>query len=92
MLEEGKVYTIFARGLVGDEPSLTAVPSVDASYTVPTTLPVTGGETTNLWLMAALGAGLALVLAVGCFASARRRSRSKTNSVEKSNAHFSAYR
>lgn len=62
-LEEGKVYTIFAMGLAGGEPALTAVPSVDASYDIamPATLPTTGGETTNLWLMAALGAGLALV-------------------------------
>ncbi len=29
---------------------------MDASYPVATTLPVTGGETTNLWLMATLGA------------------------------------
>jgi LPXTG-motif cell wall-anchored protein len=39
---------------------LTAVPSVDATY--PTTLPVTGGGVTNLWLLAAMGAGLALVV------------------------------
>ncbi|MBK7780761.1 MAG: DUF4397 domain-containing protein [Ardenticatenia bacterium] len=32
MLEAGKVYTIFAMGLVGGEPKLRAVPSVDASY------------------------------------------------------------
>jgi LPXTG-motif cell wall-anchored protein len=63
MLEEGKVYTIFAMGLAGGEPALTAVPSVDASYDVgtPATLPTTGGETTSLWLIVALGAGLALV-------------------------------
>jgi LPXTG-motif cell wall-anchored protein len=59
MLEDGKVYTIFAMGLVSGEPALTAVPSVDASY--PTTLPVTGGGVANLWLLVALGAGLALV-------------------------------
>jgi LPXTG-motif cell wall-anchored protein len=59
MLEDGKVYTIFAMGLASGEPALTAVPSVDASY--PATLPVTGGEGTNLWLLATLGAGLALV-------------------------------
>jgi LPXTG-motif cell wall-anchored protein len=58
-LEDGKVYTIFAMGLAGGEPALTAVPSVDASY--PTTLPVTGGEGANLWLLVALGAGVALV-------------------------------
>jgi LPXTG-motif cell wall-anchored protein len=61
MLDEGTVYTIFAMGLAGGEPALTAVPSVDASYPVPATLPVTGAETTNLWLLAVLGAGLALV-------------------------------
>jgi LPXTG-motif cell wall-anchored protein len=61
MLNEGTVYTIFAMGLAGGEPALSAVPSVDASYPVPATLPVTGGETSNLWLMALLGAGLTLV-------------------------------
>ena len=65
-LEEGKVYTIFAMGLVGGEPALTAVPSVDASYDVtapaaPVTLAETGGETTTLWLLAVLGGGLLLV-------------------------------
>lgn len=58
-LNEGTVYTIFAMGLVEGEPALTAVPSVDASY--PLALPVTGGETTSLWLLAALGAGLAFI-------------------------------
>ena len=48
-------------GLAGGEPALTAVPSVDASYPVPTTLPTTGGEMTNLWLLIAVGAGLALI-------------------------------
>ena len=60
-LENGTVYTIFAMGLLEGEPALTAVPSVDASYPVATTLPETGGQTTNLWLVALLGAGLALV-------------------------------
>ena len=60
-LENGTVYTIFAMGLLEGEPALTAVPSVDASYPVATTLPETGGETINLWLVALLGAGLALV-------------------------------
>jgi LPXTG-motif cell wall-anchored protein len=58
-LEDGNVYTIFAMGLAGGEPALTAVPCVDASY--PTPLPVTGGEGANLWLLVALGAGMALV-------------------------------
>jgi len=63
MLDEGTVYTIFAMGLAGGEPALTAVPSADASYdmAMPATLPTTGGETTNLWLLAALSAGLALI-------------------------------
>jgi LPXTG-motif cell wall-anchored protein len=62
-LEEGTVYTIFAMGLAGGEPALTAVPSVDASYDVgvPATLPTTGGETSSLWLVAIVGAGLALL-------------------------------
>ena len=60
-LADGAVYTIFAMGLVEGEPALTAVPSMDASYPVATTLPVTGGETSNLWLMVTLGAGLALL-------------------------------
>jgi hypothetical protein len=61
ILNDGTVYTIFAMGLVEGEPALTAVPSVDASYPVAVTLPVTGGETTSLWLLVALGAGLALI-------------------------------
>jgi hypothetical protein len=60
-LEDSTVYTIFAMGLVGGEPALTAVPSVDASYPVATTLPVTGGQMANPWLIAALGAGLVLL-------------------------------
>lgn len=63
MLNEAMVYTIFAMGLAGGEPALAAVPSIDASYAeaMPLTLPTTGGETTSLWLLAAFGAGLALV-------------------------------
>ena len=62
-LEESTVYTIFAMGLLEGEPALKAVPSVDASYPVPATLPENGGETTSLWLVAILVAGL--VLAAG---------------------------
>ena len=62
-LENGAVYTIFAMGLLEGEPALKAVPSMDASYPVATTLPETGGETTSLWLVAILVAGL--VLAAG---------------------------
>jgi LPXTG-motif cell wall-anchored protein len=70
-LADGAVYTIFAMGLAGGEPALTAVPSMDASYPVATLLPVTGGETTNLWLIVAVSAGLALV-AGGLFLRTRR--------------------
>jgi LPXTG-motif cell wall-anchored protein len=63
MLGEGNVYTIFAMGLAGGEPALTAVPSLDASHNVatPIMLPATGGEMNNLGLIALLGTGLALV-------------------------------
>jgi hypothetical protein len=71
ILEEGKVYTIFAMGLVEGEPSLSAIPSVDASY--PTTLPTTGGEVMNTWLLALVGIGAAL--AVGGLALRLRAAR-----------------
>jgi len=65
-LKEGTVYTIFAMGLAGGEPALTAVASADAVAPMlfteePGTLPTTGGEMANLWLIALMGAGLALV-------------------------------
>ena len=62
-LEDGAVYTIFAMGLVEGDPALTAVPSLDASYPVATTLPETGGEISSLWLIVTLGAGLAFLAA-----------------------------
>ncbi len=68
-LEEGTIYTIFAMGLAEGEPALMAVPSADAAY--PTTLPTTGGEMSNLWLLALLGGGLALV-AGGLILQARK--------------------
>ena len=88
MLEEGTVYTIFAMGLAGGEPALTAVPSVDASYDapMPATMPTTGGETTNLWLMAALGAGLALI-AGGLFVRFRPVSDNHIQSADFMAAH-----
>jgi hypothetical protein len=58
-LNEGTVYTIFAMGLASGQPALTAVASVDA--VAPTQLPATGGSVTNIWLVALLSAGLALV-------------------------------
>jgi LPXTG-motif cell wall-anchored protein len=60
-LADGTVYTIFAMGLAGGEPALTAVPSADATHSAPATLPTTGGQTGNAWLLAFLGAGLALI-------------------------------
>jgi hypothetical protein len=58
-LEEGNVYTIFAMGLLGEEPALTAVASVDATAE-PTTLPATGGISYTLYAGLAL-AGLGLI-------------------------------
>jgi hypothetical protein len=56
-LNEGTVYTIFAMGLAGGEPALTAVASVDA---VAPMLAETGGPAVNPMLIALLGVGLAL--------------------------------
>lgn len=65
-LADGTVYTIFAMGLAGGEPALTAVPSADASSPAPATLPTTGGQTDSLWLLAAVLAG-GVALAGGGF-------------------------
>ncbi len=59
VLEEGTVYTIFAMGLVGEDPALTAVASVDATAS-PETLPATGGISIALYAGFAL-AGLGLI-------------------------------
>lgn len=58
-LNEATVYTIFAMGLADGDPALAAVPSVD--FVAPMQLPETGGAISSLWLMALIGAGLALV-------------------------------
>lgn len=58
-LDEGTVYTVFAMGLAGGEPMLTAVPSVDAVHEMtmaaddaPAALPKTGAaDQSPLWLM-----------------------------------------
>jgi len=56
-LDNQTVYTIFAMGLAGGQPALTAVPSVDASGAPkPMTLPVSGGIQNSL---------AALILAAG---------------------------
>ncbi len=61
-LADRTVYTVFAMGLAGGEPSLTAVPSVDASPASPTLLPATGAAVpTSIFPLGLLGLGLALV-------------------------------
>ncbi|MBN1937848.1 MAG: DUF4397 domain-containing protein [Anaerolineae bacterium] len=50
-LADRTVYTVFAMGLAGGEPALTAVPSVDAS--APAVLPQTGGISNAVWTMVA---------------------------------------
>jgi hypothetical protein len=55
------VYTVFAMGLAGGEPSLVAVPSVDA---VPALLPATGAEgLPAVYPLALLGLGFAMAIA-----------------------------
>ncbi|MGC9350186.1 MAG: DUF4397 domain-containing protein [Anaerolineae bacterium] len=63
-LEEGTVYTVFAMGLAGGEPALTAVISVDAQAE-PTMLPATGGlDTTLLISLGLVGLGI-IFLGIG---------------------------
>ena len=57
-LEAGTVYTVFAMGLAGGEPTLVAVPSVDAKAAAPAILPTTGGQIN--WLVVLLMAGVSL--------------------------------
>lgn len=59
-LEAGTVYTVFAMGLAGGEPTLVAVPSVDAKAAAPAILPTTGGQIN--WLVVLLMAGVSLFL------------------------------
>jgi hypothetical protein len=59
-LADGTVYTVFAMGLAGGEPTLQAVPSVDFS---PSLLPATGGRPLSSQLsLIALGLGALLVV------------------------------
>jgi len=61
-LADRTVYTVFAMGLAGGEPSLTAVPSVDASPSAAMVLPATGAAVpTFIFPLGLLGLGLALV-------------------------------
>jgi hypothetical protein len=60
-LDNQTVYTIFAMGLASGQPTLTAVPSVDAAPVeapMPTTLPATGGSQNLLWAIILAAGGL----------------------------------
>jgi hypothetical protein len=61
-LQARTVYTVFAMGLAGGEPALTAVPSMDAQYGA--TLPETGG-TDLAWLYIPLALAVGAALAFG---------------------------
>jgi hypothetical protein len=68
-LQNGVVYTVFAMGLAGGEPTLTAVPSADNLTTA--TLPTTGGQPmSNFLAPLALALG-ALLLTGGLFLRGR---------------------
>jgi hypothetical protein len=66
-LEDGYVYTVFAMGLASGEPTLMAVPSVDAMPAMPVLLPATGAINYTYYAGIAL-AGLGLILLSGGFA------------------------
>lgn len=59
-LQEGTVYTVYAMGLAGGQPALSAAISVDAARTAPALLPATGSDSV-LILAGLFSAGLALV-------------------------------
>jgi hypothetical protein len=60
-LQNGVVYTVFAMGLAGGEPALTAVPSAD--NLMATTLPATGGlPMSSMLSIFALGLGALLLV------------------------------
>jgi hypothetical protein len=62
-LQNGTVYTVFAMGLAGGEPTLTAVPSAD--NLMASTLPATGGQPMTMLLTPVLLALGALFLVGG---------------------------
>lgn len=65
-LDAGTVYTVFAMGLAGGEPALTAVLNVDATHgSAPGTLPTTGGGSVNLLWVLVLMSGLLLSVGFG---------------------------
>jgi len=65
-LDNQAVYTIFAMGLAGGQPALTAVPSVDASGAPkPTTLPVSGGAPNSLGALILAAGALLIVGGIG---------------------------
>ena len=59
-LNDGTVYTVFAMGLAGSEPALTAIPSTDASYET-VMLPESGGMPNTTYIALLGSIGLALV-------------------------------
>ncbi len=59
-LNDGTVYTVFAMGLAGGEPALTAIPSADASYSG-MMLPESGGMPNTIYLALLGSIGLALI-------------------------------
>jgi hypothetical protein len=59
-LADGTVYTVFAMGLAGGDPALTAIPSVDAAPAM--MMPTSGGvNNANLYAMVALAAGILFI-------------------------------
>lgn len=65
-LDNKTVYTVFAMGLAGGQPSLTAVPSVDASGApAPTTLPVSGGTISSLYTLIIAAGALLIAGGIG---------------------------
>lgn len=59
-LQEGKLYTVYALGLLGGNPAFGLVPVVDnLTMDMPTSMPRTGAADNMLWI-----AGLAIMLAI----------------------------
>jgi hypothetical protein len=73
-LQEGKLYTVYALGLLAGDPALGLVPVVDnLTMAPPTSMPQTGAADNMLWL-AALALLLAMItISVGVVARVRAR-------------------